>query len=214
METTFDLAQLEQLYKQHCLLNDTLPSNPVQLLNGTDLTEAEFYALTPSIQHLEKGIWKGYATATIARLDDSADYKEYNSRERLLAFYFTLIEELQKDRSYTHFRLSKLKSDWQLPHCLKSMDDAFTVYVKQLIEFGQNNNEIQARPIIDKVYDKGFRAQLLYVMRIWHKDESEDGSKTDAAIEKSVHLAFDLLAKGALDSLIDFAKFAYQNKAF
>jgi hypothetical protein len=35
--------------------------------------------------------------------------------------------------------------------------------------------------------------------------------KTDAAIEKSVNLAFDLIGKGILDNALDFGKFLYQN---
>ena len=49
-------------------------------------------------------------------------------------------------------------------------------------------------------------------MLFWKEDNSPGFEKTDAAIEKSVNLAFDLIGKGAVDSAIDFAKFMYQNK--
>jgi hypothetical protein len=56
--------------------------------------------------------------------------------------------------------------------------------------------------------------QFLYVLRVWTNDESEDFQVTDAAIEKTSVLLFELMKKGPIDMLIDFVKFAYQNKAY
>jgi hypothetical protein len=44
------------------------------------------------------------------------------------------------------------------------------------------------------------------------KDDSKDFEKTDAAIEKSVQLSFELIGKGVLDVAIDFGKFLFQNR--
>ena len=54
--------------------------------------------------------------------------------------------------------------------------------------------------------------QVGFVFRYWVEDRSPRFEKTDAAIEKSVNLAFDLMGKSALDSFLDFAKFLYQHK--
>jgi len=51
-----------------------------------------------------------------------------------------------------------------------------------------------------------------FLLVFWKEDESPGFEKTDAAVEKSVNLAFDLIGKGAVDSFIDFAKFLYQSK--
>jgi hypothetical protein len=53
---------------------------------------------------------------------------------------------------------------------------------------------------------------LGFLLLFWRDDESAGFEKTDAAIEKSVNLAFDLIGKGAVDSAFDFAKFLYQAK--
>jgi hypothetical protein len=52
-----------------------------------------------------------------------------------------------------------------------------------------------------------------FILLFWKEDDSAGFEKTDAAVEKSVNLAFDLIGKGAVDSAIDFAKFLYQNKS-
>jgi len=49
-------------------------------------------------------------------------------------------------------------------------------------------------------------------MNFWKNDDSKSFENTDAAVEKSVNLSLDLIEKGPLDSMLDFAKFLYQNK--
>jgi hypothetical protein len=44
-------------------------------------------------------------------------------------------------------------------------------------------------------------------MDFWIKDNSKGFEATDAAIEKSVNLGFDLVGPGPLDSIIDFGRF-------
>ena len=53
---------------------------------------------------------------------------------------------------------------------------------------------------------------MSFLLLFWRDDDSAGFEKTDAFVEKSVNLAFDLIGKGALDSAIDFAKFLYQSK--
>ena len=62
-------------------------------------------------------------------------------------------------------------------------------------------------------YDEALWLQVMFVFRFWLKDDSPGfWKKTDAAIEKSVNLAFDLMGKSAVDSFVDFAKFLFQSR--
>ena len=76
----------------------------------------------------------------------------------------------------------------------------------------KTTGEVADRPFISEKYDEGLWLQLWFIFQFWIKDSSVSFEKTDAAIEKSVHLAFDLMGKSALDTFADFAKFLYQNK--
>jgi ubiquinone biosynthesis protein COQ9 len=49
-------------------------------------------------------------------------------------------------------------------------------------------------------------------LKFWIDDTSNAFEKTDAAIEKSVNLAMDLMGKSPLDAALDFGKFLFQNK--
>ena len=85
---------------------------------------------------------------------------------------------------------------------------------KKFLTKGFESNEIVSRPLISSKYYEALWVQLLYVTRVWTIDESEDFQVTDAAIEKSSALLFELMKSGPVDLLIDFCKFAYQNKAY
>jgi hypothetical protein len=65
---------------------------------------------------------------------------------------------------------------------------------------------------LDKRYPQLFWIHMGFMLIFWKDDGSPGFESTDAAIEKSVNLAFDLIGKGAVDTAIDFAKFLYQNK--
>ena len=76
------------------------------------------------------------------------------------------------------------------------------------------SDEVMARPYVSDHYKDVLWIQALYISRVWANDDSEDHQITDAAIEKSVNLIFELMRKGPVDLMVDFAKFAYQNKAY
>jgi hypothetical protein len=81
-----------------------------------------------------------------------------------------------------------------------------------VLTVAKGKGEVATRPVLDKRYPHLFWLHLGFILLFWKQDSSAGFENTDAAIEKSVNLAFDLIGKGAVDSAIDFAKFLYQNK--
>ncbi|MFN6082873.1 MAG: TetR/AcrR family transcriptional regulator, partial [Bacteroidota bacterium] len=61
-------------------------------------------------------------------------------------------------------------------------------------------------------YGEALWVNMLFVTGFWLKDQSAGFEKTDEAIERSVNLAFDLMGRSPLDSMIDFGKFLFQNR--
>ena len=77
---------------------------------------------------------------------------------------------------------------------------------------GINKQELAERKYIDGKYVDGLWLNFLFVIKFWVDDNSPAFEKTDAAIEKSVNLALDLMGKSPLDAAFDFGKFLFQNK--
>jgi hypothetical protein len=99
-----------------------------------------------------------------------------------------------------------------LPAEMKIFRERFKDFASEIILEGKETQEIANRPIISDRYDEALWLQVLFVFNYWLSDQTPGFEKTDAAIEKSVNLAFDLMGKSALDSFLDFAKFLYQTK--
>ena len=204
--------KLISAYKEFVLLNGHEPPSVFQFVRELKMAEEDFYKYFGSFSSVQRDIWKEYISNTIKALQEDKLYREYSIREKLLAFYYTLMEVLKKDRSYVLLSFKDVKRPELTPSFLKNFKADFNDYIRQLIKEGLESEEIVKRPVITERYHDALWLQLLFVINFWLKDDSANFEKTDAAIEKSVNLSFELMGRGPLDMMVDFAKFLYQNR--
>ena len=204
--------KLISAYKEFVLLNGHEPPSVFQFMRALEMAEEDFYKYFGSFSSMQRDIWKGYITNTMKVLQEDQLYTEYSIREKLLAFYYTMMEILKKDRSYVLLSFRDVKRPELTPSFLKTFKGDFNDYIRQLINEGLASEEIVKRPVITERYHDALWLQVLFVINFWLKDDSANFEKTDAAIEKSVNLSFELMGKGPLDMMVDFAKFLYQNR--
>jgi len=204
--------KLIKSYKEHVLLNGTRPASVFKFMHDLKMPEAEFYNYFASFNALEKAVWNGYINSTIEALHNDEVYASYSVREKLLSFYFSLIEILKGDRSFVQQTFDHTRKSPVTPPFLTGFKDSYKSYVQELVVEGFENEEIVKRPIVGDKYHDGLWLQLMFVINFWLKDDSQSFENTDAAIEKSVNLSFELMGRGPLDMMIDFAKFLYHNK--
>ncbi len=204
--------KLVNAYKEFVLLNGGEPPSVFQFVRELKMTEEDFYKYYGSFGSMQRDIWIRYITETLNVLHTDKLYAEYSIREKLLSFYYTLMEILKKDRSYVLLSFRDVKRPELTPVFLKSFKGEFNNYVQQLIGEGLESEEIVKRPVITDRYHDALWLQLVFVINFWLKDDSVNFEKTDAAIEKSVNLSFELMGRGPLDMMVDFAKFLYQNR--
>jgi AcrR family transcriptional regulator len=200
-------------YLNHVLENGSEPRSIYKFAKELKMKEADFYTYFTSFEAIKSAIWGKLFDDTIQNLESQEVFKEYSAREKLLGFLFTLVEELKNNRSYL-LSLYGGKQDLKnlLPQEIKTFRNKFKDFANEIILEGKETEEIANRPLITERYDEALWLQVWFVFQFWLKDTSPSFEKTDAAIEKSVNLAFDLMGKSALDTFIDFAKFLYQNK--
>lgn len=200
-------------YLSYVLENGTQPASVFKFAKSIKLKEEEFYTYFTSFESIRSAIWMGIFENTVQTIQEQEVYESYSSREKFLSFLFTWIEELKKNRSYLLLMYSdKVKSLKSLTQDTKEFKIQFKEFATEVIATGKETQEIASRPYISEKYDEALWLQLAFVFRFWLDDNSPGFEKTDAAIEKAVNLAFDLMGKSALDSFLDFAKFLYQNK--
>ena len=200
-------------FVNHVLEHGSEPASVFKFAKELKMKEEEFYTYFTSFDSIKSSIWVSIYDQTLESIESQEVFKEYSAREKFLGFLFTWIEELKKNRSYLlSLYGDKTKSLKQLPSDTKEFKEKFKDFAGEIILEGKETQEIASRPFITEKYDEALWLQLAFVFRFWLDDRSPRFEKTDAAIEKSVNLAFDLMGKSALDTFVDFAKFLYQNK--
>ncbi|WP_215222794.1 TetR family transcriptional regulator C-terminal domain-containing protein [Echinicola shivajiensis] len=206
-------AKLIEQFKNHVLENGKEPVSVFKFTQSLKMKEVDFYAFFSNFTGIKRAIWQSFFKETITILNNQEVYQEYSGREKLLAFFYTWIEELKNNRSYllTLYGTDKFPKS-SLPQELGGFRQDFKEYINEILQAGEETEEIASRPYISEKYDEALWLQVLFIFRFWIKDNSEGFEKTDEAIEKSVNLAFDLMGKSALDTFIDFAKFLHQSR--
>lgn len=205
-------AKIIQAFIEFELLEGRAPHSPLELTKKIKLKESEFYEHFSGLDKLRSVILNDIVMKTLVTLDADEMYSDYSAREKLLALYFTLFEKFLEQRSYFVNRYSHIRNlpdtspDWKL------FLESLTTRVQEILNEAKSEQEIEDRPLIGNHYAKGYKLLFAYLFRVWLKDDTEGFTTTDAAIEKSVNLSFELLGKSPLDSLLDFGKFAFTTK--
>ncbi len=202
--------KIQASYMDYILTHGKLPESVYGFCKQLGIAEAEFYNEFSSFHHIEESLWSDIFENTLQRLHSDEQYAQYGAREKLLAFYYTWIEALKAQRSYVIHSLKPRMTSKKPVYA--SFRESFVNYARQIVMDGQESGEIQNRPFLSEKYSDGLWLQLVFVLNFWAKDDSKNFEQTDAAIEKAVHLSFDLMGRNAIDSAIDLAKFLIQKK--
>jgi AcrR family transcriptional regulator len=205
-------VSFQDAYVDYLLNHGQRPPSVYKFAHDLGMNEDDFYKQFGSFDGLERQIWKGFITRTILRLQTDNAYIAFSAREKLLAFYFTFFEDLRRDRSFVLLQLERNPRLELVPECLKDFKAAFESYIESILTQGKAKGEIANRPYIGKTYPQMFSMQMGFLLMFWKRDNSATFEQTDAAIEKAVNLAFDLIGTGAIDTAFDFAKFLVQTR--
>lgn len=206
-----DQSELKQAYIKYVKAHGETPKWSYQFIDPLKLDSGSFFDIYSSLSQLEQDIWNDFFTLLLARLEGEPAYLEYSAREKLLAFYFTLIEVLAGERDFIGVLFKRFRVSL-MPAFLRDFKKQYLTYIKDLINQAKDEDEAIGRPIIDSLYDHGLWRQCQFIIWFWTRDQSDGYELTDAAIEKAVHLSFDLMGHTPIDSMVGFAKFLYQSR--
>ncbi|MCD8439757.1 TetR family transcriptional regulator C-terminal domain-containing protein [Tenacibaculum finnmarkense] len=210
-QETITEEKIIELYMNSVLISGK-PTSIYAFATDNNFEESEFYQYFSSFKSLEKSIFGVFAKETIHLLHKTEAYQGYESKDKLLSFYFTFFELLTANRSYVLWQFQDMKSDFSKLAVLKELRAAFLKYVSNIelekIDFKNDKiNKIQ-----DKTITEAYWMQLLMILKFWIDDESSNFEKTDVFIEKSVKAAFDIQQITPVKSVIDLAKFLWKEK--
>ncbi|WP_435356079.1 TetR family transcriptional regulator C-terminal domain-containing protein [Emticicia sp. SJ17W-69] len=208
--------KIRQAYTEYLLENGKQPESVYTFCKKLKIKEVDFYQEYSSFPQIESEIWKVLFIEARSSAEQEEVYQNYSVREKLLAFLYTWIEVLKKNRSY----ILKSYEGFDKPIYAKrnaqlvDFKASFYDFINELLMEAKETREVEQRaiPQLLQRYPDLFWAKTLFILDFWIKDTSKSFEKTDTMIEKTVNTAFDLLGRSPLDSLFDLGKFIFQNR--
>ena len=201
--------RIKQAYLAFILNEGHPPASVFKLTQQLGLSEQEFYKYYPDFDAIDRELWADFGQQARTTAAAEPVWEGYGSREKLLAFYYTLLEILKKNRSYAlmSLRRSLNRMPALTPRVLDNFRQDFEIFVSDLLRHGRASGEIASRPLVEDGYPRFFWQQVLFVLGFFAKDDTVNFERTDAAVEKAVTLSFDLVGRNTLDSAVDFVRF-------
>lgn len=207
-----DQETLIQRYKDYVLGQAKRPASIYQFMQEMEEEEKTFYAHFASFEALEQQLFYSYFDNTIGRLSASEEYQEYDSLQKILAFFYTWLEVMQADRSLVLFmqRNAAYALFSLTPSFMASTQEPFEEHMRKLLKVAIDDGQVADRMFVTRYYKQGFWVQARQILRYWLNDHSTDFEKTDAMVEKSLRLAFDIIEPNTLDSGFDLVRFLWR----
>lgn len=203
--------QIRTAYIDFVLTNDERPKSVYSFVKKLKITEAEFYTFYASFDSIEKLIWVELTTETISTLQEQEIWAQYSSRDKILAFFYSYVEVLKKQRSFVIYSLKKSRPQLSTPNVLSGVKVIFDNFAENVINEGLESGELADRKFLSKKYKDAVWLQFAFILNFWIDDDSEDFEKTDEAIERGINVTFDLFQRSPLDNLLEYGKFLSRN---
>lgn len=204
--------EIIDFYMQYVLNHGEKPKSVYFFAKENHFEEGEFYLHFSSFEALEKEIFHHFGKHTLDTLNKSEDYSKFDTKNKLLSFYFTFFENLTANRSYVVYSINQHSNKLKNLKPLSKLRTCFTDYISSL-NFDMMDTKIEnIEKFKSKILVETAWIQLMLTMEFWLKDTSKGFEKTDIFIEKSVNTSFDLIQAAPLKSLVDFGKFLYKEK--
>jgi len=194
------------------LEHNSPPKSVYSFAKSNNFDEALFYEHFGNFEALEQAIFKAFFDNTLIVLNKSTDYESFDSRNKLISFYYTFFEILTANRSYVVYALQNEKDHLKKLRALVKLKRSFTHYIESLHIPLLDINQEAIEKVQNKALQESAWMQLLITMKFWLEDTSSSFEKTDIFIEKSVNTSFDLIDIKPLKSIIDLGKFLYKEK--
>jgi hypothetical protein len=202
---------LIKMYVDYILKHDEKPISIGLFAKYNNFEEAVFYKHYTNFNTLEQRIFRSFYEQTIELLGESEDYINYDTRNKLLSFYFTFFELLTANRSYVAFTLNN-NSKIKIIKLFTTFKKVFTDYIETLEIERIDIHQKQLVCLQHTCLKEGAWIQLMLTLKFWVDDTSPSFEKTDMFIEKSVNTSFDIINIQPLKSFIDFGKFIFKEK--
>lgn len=205
-------ADIISYYMDYVLQHNAQPTSIYNFAKANNFEEQEFYKYFGNFNALEQSIFKEFFDNAYNLLEKNEDFKSFDSRNKLLSFYYTFFEILTMNRSFVDYMLKRDKDHLQKHRSLLKLKERFTLFIKHLDIVVFEVKEEKLEKAQNMSIQQSAWLQLMITIKFWLEDTSPSFEKTDIFIEKAVNTSFDLIDIKPLKSIIDLGKFLYKEK--
>lgn len=204
---TLSLRQrIEAAYLHELKEEGRPPVSVFKLCQSLGLSERDFFTEYASLEAVEAHWWRGMMEQVIAAVESGPEWAQFTARQRMLAFLFAFTTAALEHRSLLLLRLGGVSPLKAVPQW-SALEHRYEAFAKDLLMHGRQQGEIVSRGPISAGYPRALRLLLRSVVSFNLKDDSAKFERTDAFIEKSVAVLFDLMGRQVLDSGFDLLRF-------
>jgi len=197
-------------YMDYVLEHEHIPRSVYKFAKNNKFEEKDFYKYFGNFQALRENIWESFFDNALSLMNQNEEVANYGSREKMLAFFFTLFEILTANRSYVLYVLEENEDPLKNLKQLRGLRRNIKSFAKELIEDDNDGKSYSFLKRNESIYSEAAWIQFLFLLKFWKDDKSADFEKTDVAIEKSVNTIFDVFDNTPLEKVFDFGKFLYK----
>lgn len=197
---------------------DTLLMHPEELgsvfrfAKHIKIQEGEFYPHFASFEALEGQFFANLFEVTLDSLYQDDEYMEFDDRNKLLLFYYTLFENFKLNRSAIKAMFKQPFIRRENERKLKPLQGPFETFMDSF-NFGPN--------IIDQEQFKKYESigvrkatwlHFIMLINFWLDDDSKDFEDTDVLIEKSLNTGLDFIESNVINQFLDLGKFLIKDR--
>ena len=205
--------KLLSLYGDYILSNGEKPKNIYLFAKENDFEEENFYQYFSGFEQIEKEILNHFFTKSLELCEQTENWNEMTSKEKLLNLHFTFFENLTMNRSLVLMILGETKrKEWII---LQELRKNFLEFTKQLtfenLEILEKAKE-SIKNFNEKTREEALWLHFISIIEFWKKDQSPSFEKTDLYIEKTIDTGFEFINNEPLKKIMDLGKFLWKEK--
>ena len=205
-ETPALRQRIEAAYLHELKAEGRPPVSIFKLCQSLGLSERDFFSAYASLDAVENHWWRGLMDQVIVSVESGVEWQGFSARQRMLAFLYAFTTAALDHRSLLLLRLGLVGPLTPVPQW-SALEARFDEFARSLLMHGRQQGEIASRGPISAAYPRALRLLLRSVVAFHLKDDSPQFERTDAFIEKSVAVFFDLVGRQVLDSGFDLLRF-------
>ena len=197
----------------YILSNGEKPKNIYLFAKENDFEEENFYQYFSGFEQIEKEILNHFFTKSLELCEQTENWNEMTSKEKLLNLHFTFFENLTMNRSLVLMILGETKrKEWII---LQELRKNFLEFTKQLtfenLEILEKAKE-SIKNFNEKTREEALWLHFISIIEFWKKDQSPSFEKTDLYIEKTIDTGFEFINNEPLKKVMDLGKFLWKEK--